>query len=224
MSRSVDLFVAHAGDPRKLIDLLGAADDARPTGSRSSSDSDPAGPPSTAGPLSTAVETTDGRWEMGLGDDLVGYLHRHPFIDDGDLRFTRYPWALSVRVTSPGPLREHPATIALRRVAMTLREAGISVLLVLDLQHRLDPTGRDGQPPPADGSPPPPAATVPGPDPLSPSGGDATSASGAEAASASGEESASASVGDEAQGDTPVGDAGGPGRLATTGRARGRRR
>ena len=114
MSRSVDLFVDPAVDERQLLVLLGHA------------------------AHSAAVETTDGRWQLRLGDQLVALVYRHPYVDDGDLHLARYGWVVSIRVGHAGSLIDHPATAALRMVADDLRAHHCRVLLVLDLQYRLD--------------------------------------------------------------------------------------
>ncbi|MCU4185417.1 hypothetical protein K6U06_13675 [Acidiferrimicrobium sp. IK] len=114
MSRSVDLFVDPGVDTHQLLVLLGKA---------------------ARGP---AVETADGRWQLRLGDQLVAHVYRHPYVDDGDLRLSRYPWVISVRVGHDGSLLDHPATAALRMVADDLRPHHCRVLLVHDLQYRLD--------------------------------------------------------------------------------------
>jgi hypothetical protein len=114
MARSVDLFVDHGDDPHQLLVMLGKA----------------AHGSATAG--------IDGRWQLRLSSDLVAHVYRHPYVDDGDLHLTRYPWVVSVRVGHEGSLMEHPATVALRMLAEELRRFRRRVLLVLDLQNRLD--------------------------------------------------------------------------------------
>ncbi len=114
MSRCVDLFVDHEGDPHPLLVMLRNSVHAQ------------------------AVETTDGRWQLRVGDGLEAEVYRHPYVDDGELPLARYPWVISIRVGHEGSLVDHRATTALRMVAEDLRAHQRRVLLVLDLQYRLD--------------------------------------------------------------------------------------
>ena len=68
-------------------------------------------------------------------DGVTADLRKHPYIDDGELSFEEYTYALSARA-SGYRLTETPEAIALRRVADKLRGANVRTLLVHDLQYR----------------------------------------------------------------------------------------
>jgi hypothetical protein len=70
-------------------------------------------------------------------NDVEAVLRAHPYVDDGELLFSHYPYALSASVANDLRLQDAPATDLLRKVADRLqRGEGIAVLLVLDLQYR----------------------------------------------------------------------------------------
>ena len=114
MSRSVDLFIDHTDDAHQLLVMLGTSIHGAP------------------------VDCGAGRWELRLSPRLVATVYRHPYIDDGDLKLSHYPWVVSIRVGHEGSLIDHPATIALRMLAEDLRAHHRRILLVLDLQNRID--------------------------------------------------------------------------------------
>ena len=86
----------------------------------------------------TEKEVTEGSvpgtlvWSDGT---IAADLRKHPYIDDGDLSFEEYTYALSARA-SGFKLTDTPEAIALRRVADKLRGAGMRTLLVHDLQYK----------------------------------------------------------------------------------------
>lgn len=132
MSRSVDLFIDPGVETHQLLVMLGSATHGAP------------------------VETTDGRWRLRVSDRLIAHVSRHSFVDDGELQLSRYPWVVSIRAGHEGSLIDHPATAtaALRMVADDLRTHRCKVLLVLDLQYRLDlVAGQPSDDPLADGLP-----------------------------------------------------------------------
>jgi hypothetical protein len=113
MSRSVDLFI-DAAQPiddmaATLGDLMGSA---------------PVKDPESCG------------WVLSEGE-VHATLAEHPFVDDGDLPFAHFKYALSARVSDVARLQDSPAAAYLRRVADRIqRGLGLPVLLVLDLQYR----------------------------------------------------------------------------------------
>jgi hypothetical protein len=138
MSRFIDLFIESA---LALDDL--ASELTRLTGT-----------PCLAAPDAPMWVLTDG--------DVVAELSEHRFVDDRNLKLSRYRYCLSARV-GPDAAVDHnsPQTLSLRAVQATLRAARYSTLLVWDLQNRLDQ-----QPGPGDG---PDELSLP-PDDLDPSG------------------------------------------------------
>ncbi len=114
MSRSVDLFISTDASVEELAAVIAARAGLVP---------DPSvGPPADDG----GVSLVDG--------DLSARLHEHAFVDDRELVLSRYRYALSLRTTVGGHLGSSPETALLRRVASSLDDH--SVLLVLDLQYR----------------------------------------------------------------------------------------
>ncbi len=136
MSRSVDLFV----DASQPIDEMAA----------------------TLGDLmdSTPVKDPTSGWVLTDGE-VEATLVEHPFVDDGDLPFSHFKYALSARVSDVVRLPDSPAAAYLRRVADRIqRGLGWPVLLVLDLQFRdrSGPTSAAQSAPPPDRPEPAPAA------------------------------------------------------------------
>jgi hypothetical protein len=96
-------------------------------------------------------------WLLGEGN-VEATLSAHPYVDDGDLLFTHYRYVLSASVDNDVRPQDSAEAAYLREVADKLqRDAGLSVLLVLDLQYR-DPADaashRGGSSEHADGSEP----------------------------------------------------------------------
>jgi hypothetical protein len=120
MSRSVDLFIDASQPIDEMAAILGELIDS----------------PIVDSPAS-------GGWVLSQGD-VQATLREHPFVDDSDLPFTHFKYALSARVSDAVRLQDSPATTFLRRVADRIqRGLGLPVLLVLDLQYRdqTDPCG-----------------------------------------------------------------------------------
>jgi len=79
-------------------------------------------------------------WNDG---EVAAILGTHPYVDDGGLQLSRFPYVLSSRVGSTNLLTSPELAMA-RHVADLLREQlGSSVLVVQDLERR-DTGGRDG--------------------------------------------------------------------------------
>ncbi|HUJ65739.1 MAG TPA: hypothetical protein VLX59_09395 [Acidimicrobiales bacterium] len=77
-----------------------------------------------------------GVWSLTDGE-VEARLSEHPYVDDGDLPFTRFKYSLSARVANSVRPQDAPATALLRRTAeLVQRQLGLSVLLVMDLQYR----------------------------------------------------------------------------------------
>jgi hypothetical protein len=120
MSRSVDLFIDASQPIDEMAAILGELIDS---------------------PFVDSPES--GGWVLNQGD-VQATLRAHPFVDDSDLPFTHFKYALSARVSDAIRLQDSPATTLLRRVADRIqRELGLAVLLVLDLQYR-DQAGPSG--------------------------------------------------------------------------------
>lgn len=75
-----------------------------------------------------------GTWSIDSGG-VHAELHAHPYVDDGELLFSRYRWALSCRVEAGVRLADAPEAALLRVVAEALRREGVPTLLVHDLQY-----------------------------------------------------------------------------------------
>jgi len=142
MSRSVDLFIDASQPIEEMASFLG----------------DLMGSPLVRDPSS-------GGWVLSEGE-VQATLSKHPFVDDDDLLFTHFRYALSARVSSEVRLQDSPAAAFLRRVADRIqRGLGLPVLLVLDLQYRDHGGPSDaGMPPASD----PPASDLSAPDPSTP--------------------------------------------------------
>jgi hypothetical protein len=110
MSRSVDLFIDFRGSPEELAALL----------------SERTGRPVSPGPAEGTFVLTDG--------ELAATAGRHGYVDDDELPLARYPYVLSLRTSTAGPLGASAETVSLRAVADALGD--LPVLLVLDLQYR----------------------------------------------------------------------------------------
>jgi hypothetical protein len=112
MSRSIDLFIQRDQPIEELAEEVG-----RLCG------------------LSLQPGALPGTWAADEGEVHVE-LRTHPYIDDGDLVLEHYRYALSGRVANGTRLSDAPVTVLLRMVSETLRKAGLSTLLVHDLQYR----------------------------------------------------------------------------------------
>jgi hypothetical protein len=110
VSRSVDLFVSSDASLEELAAVIADRADLTPDG------------------------PADGGGVLLRDGDLSAVLHEHRFQDDGDLVLRPYRYALSLRTTVSGHLGVSEETALLRRVAATLPDH--PVLLVLDLQYR----------------------------------------------------------------------------------------
>lgn len=113
MSRSVDLFIQSTLPIDELADTIGRH-------------------------LEKTLAPGPAADSWVLSDSSVeAVLRAHPYVDDGELLLSHYPYALSASVPNDVRLHDAPATELLRRVADRLqRGEGIAVLLVLDLQYR----------------------------------------------------------------------------------------
>jgi hypothetical protein len=126
VSRSVDLFISSSLPLDELAADLGRRTDAE------------------------LLPTTDpGRWRFVDGG-VTAELSEHPYLDDGELWLSRYRYVLSSRMaTGVGPL-DSPEVLSLRHLAQTLHDpVSFPVLLVLDLQYRLEPAGPESGAPAA---------------------------------------------------------------------------
>jgi hypothetical protein len=127
MSRAVDLFIRSELEPADL-----AARIAEITG--------------------FLAEQTESGWRLH-DEGFEAVLSEHSFVDDYDLLLSRYRYVLGCRVSEGTRMKDAPATIMLRMVADQLQQkAGLSVLLVLDLQYRdgpAEPTRPDTAPEPS---------------------------------------------------------------------------
>jgi hypothetical protein len=137
VSRSVDLFIESA----KPIEEV-AAEVARLTR------------------LNLTPGSVPGTWSLDQGT-VHAELHAHPYVDDGELAFERYQYALSARVADRGRSAESSEANLLRMVSESLRKGRIPSLLVHDLQYR---DGRAGPAPSPEG---PDQAEAPEPGPAS---------------------------------------------------------
>jgi hypothetical protein len=113
MARSIDLFIDFDRQAEELAALIGRASGLAlsPSGDR------------------------PGVWTLEQGS-VHAELWANPYADDGDLRLSRYGYALSAHVAQGTRLSDAPETAFLRLVADSLRTAGIPTLLVHDLQYR----------------------------------------------------------------------------------------
>ena len=113
MSRSVDLFIQSSLPIDELAPTIGGLIDRQ---------------------LSPGPST--GSWVLSDGESEA-VLRAHPYVDDGDLPFASYRYALSASVANGVRVQDAPVTDLLRRVADRLQRAGgMGVLMVLDLQYR----------------------------------------------------------------------------------------
>jgi len=153
MARSIDLFIDFDRPAEDLVADIGRA----------------------AGVALSPAEGRPGVWTLDQGD-VHAELWAHPYADDGDLRLSRYGYALSARVAQGTRLADAPETVFLRMVADSLRPAGIATLLVHDLQYRDQPGASSG------GHPAPGGSGGEGEEPGTGRDGDATAATGTTAA------------------------------------------
>ena len=143
MSRSVDLFIQYRDPIDELAALVGRVVDR----------------PLVPGPAPESWVLRDGGAEA--------LLRVHPYLDDADLPFSGYRYALSASVPNDVRVQDAPVTELLRRVADRLqRGEGLSVLLALDLQYRDRPT--DTASPTPSASLTPSASPTPSAPPASP--------------------------------------------------------
>jgi len=113
MARSVDLFISSDLSEEALAGEIGRLTGLAPVAGQGSG-----GPVIAEG----GVETR---------------LHRHAYIDDGDLFLSRYRWCLSAAVTGESRLADSREVALLRSIGDRLQRCGgIACLLVLDLQYR----------------------------------------------------------------------------------------
>jgi hypothetical protein len=123
MSRSVDLFIDADAPIDEVAANLGEL----------------LGSPLTQGP-------GPGTWLLQEGS-VEAVLSHHPFLDDGELFFSRYRYALSARVANTVRVQDAPETALLRHVAdRVLRGSHLPALLVFDLQYRDGPDGDSADP------------------------------------------------------------------------------
>ena len=118
MSRSVELFIATDTPADDLARAIAAR----------------------AG-LSVEYRADDGAPVLA-NNQTSAVLHEHAYVDDGDLRFSRYRYALSARTSAADRIGEQPETRLLRTVAAALG-GDLDVLLVLDTQFRIEPPATD---------------------------------------------------------------------------------
>ena len=81
-------------------------------------------------------------WVLDDGD-IHAELHRHGYVDDGDLLFESYPFALSARVVEGTRPADSDEADFLRTAAEGLRRGGAESLLVHDLEYRDRPRRPD---------------------------------------------------------------------------------
>ena len=112
MSRSVDLFIQ---SPKPIEDV--AAEVGRLTG------------------ISLTPGSVPGTWALEHGS-VRAELHAHPYVDDGDLAFERYRYALSTRTSDGARAADSAEANLLRMVSEALHKARVGCLLVHDLQFR----------------------------------------------------------------------------------------
>jgi hypothetical protein len=123
VSRSVDLFISSSLPLDELAEDLARRSDAE------------------------LLPTTDPRRWRFVDGGVTAELSEHPYLDDGELWLSRYRYVLSSRMaTGVGPL-DSPEVLSLRHLAQTLHDpVSFPVLLVLDLQYRLEPATTPGGP------------------------------------------------------------------------------
>jgi hypothetical protein len=115
VSRSVDLFIASS---RSIEEV--AAEMARLAEMELTPGPDP------------------GTWVLDEGT-VHAELRAHPYVNDGDLPFERYQYALSARVSDGARPTDSAEANLLRMVSESLRKGPYSSLLVHDLQFRDGP-------------------------------------------------------------------------------------
>jgi hypothetical protein len=113
MARSIDLFIDAPVELPELADRLGQL-----TGS-----------PLVASPRGDRYILSEG--------DTVAHLGSHPFLDDGELLLSRYPYVLSARVSSGQSVADSRELALLRHLAELIRQrTSMAALVVHDLQNR----------------------------------------------------------------------------------------
>lgn len=112
MSRSVDLFIQSTRPIDEFVVEMAAI---------------------TELPLSPGE--VPGTWALAA-DDVHAELRIHPYVDDGELVFERYQYALSCRVANGGRATDSAEARLLRRISELLRKGGVGTMLVHDLQFR----------------------------------------------------------------------------------------
>lgn len=86
--------------------------------------------------LSLTPDAERRRWLLRDGD-IAAFLHEHPYVDDVNLPFSHYRFALSARVGHEGRPQDSAEAAYLRRLAQRIQQGPHwPVLLVLDLQFR----------------------------------------------------------------------------------------
>jgi hypothetical protein len=112
VSRSVDLFIDAGLSLDELAEALGSQ---------------------IGSPL--VAEGGNG-WVFAEGP-VRAILGEHPYVDDGELLFSRYRFVLSARIANEGRPQDSPEAASLRRVAQKIQQgSGWPVLVVHDLQYR----------------------------------------------------------------------------------------
>jgi hypothetical protein len=103
----------------------------------------------------------DRSWVVRDGD-VTAVLAHHPYVDDRDLVFSHFRYALSARVSSEHRIDTAPETTLLRRISeRLLRGSELPVLLVLDLQYRDQATSAPSAPADSAGAGPADARSAP---------------------------------------------------------------
>jgi hypothetical protein len=121
VSRSVDLFIASEADIAEVAHAVAVL----------------------AGAISSPG-SSEGSFELRRGD-VVAELRTHDYVDDGALRFSRYPYVLSARFQSDQSLGDVPEVVFVRHTADLVRQRmDATALVVLDLQQRDPAASRVG--------------------------------------------------------------------------------
>jgi hypothetical protein len=96
--------------------------------------------------LELVAQTDESKWSLDQGG-VHAELRAHNYVDDGELRLERYPYALSARGVDKKWSATAPETLLLRGVADALRRDDPTgekyfTLLVHDLENRDRPPAR----------------------------------------------------------------------------------